>query len=198
MDSEPLWGQVDYEMFEERGLQTSEDLFRRRLGTGNKRTIEIYKEEFSFNESVEELMEERERRFFKLLDKRIPPMHGVIELVEFLNKRKIKIAIATSGPHKDRMKRILKELGISKYVSAIVTGDEIEKLKPAPDIFLLAAKKLNIKSEFCVVFEDAPSGVEAGKAAGMLSYGVNRDNKTREQLIEKGADKVFKNLLEIL
>ena len=112
-------------------------------GTGNKRTVEIYKEEFTFKESVDELVIEREKRFFKLLDQRIPPMEGAFEFVESLAKQKIKIAIATSGPHKYRMKKILRELRISRYISAIVTGEEIQNLKPAPDIFLIAAKKLN-------------------------------------------------------
>lgn len=198
MDSEPLWGQVDYEMFEERGFKATEELFRKRLGTGNIRTVEIYKEEFPFKEGVEELVAEREKRFFKLLDKKIPPMAGVIELIEGLFAKGIKMAIATSGPHKERISRILVELGIDKFISKTVTGEELKRNKPEPDIFLLAAKKLEVNPEECLVFEDAPSGVEAGKAAGMEVYGVNRDEITLKMLKERGADRVFIKLSEVV
>lgn len=197
IDSEPLWSQVDYEMFDERGFKPTEALFRKRLGTGNKRTVEIYKEEFNFKESVEELASEREKRFFKKLDQKIPPMSGASDLVKSFAKKNLKLAIATSGPHKNRMGRILNELGISDCISAIVTGEEIKRLKPAPDIFLAAAGKLDIEPEHCLVFEDAPSGVVSAKAAGMIAYGVNRDEITRKQLKEAGADEVYASLSEI-
>ncbi len=197
MDSEPLWSQVDREMIGQRDFKPTEALFRKRLGTGNKRTVEIYKEEFGFKESVEELASERENRFFRLLDQKIPPMAGVLDLVRSLTKKRIKLAIATSGPHKDRIKRIIAELGISDFISAFVTGEEIEKLKPAPDIFLAAAKKIEVEPKYCLVFEDAPNGIVSAKAAGMLAYGVNRDKVTRRHLEESGADKVFSSLREV-
>ncbi len=197
MDSEPLWGQVDFEMLGERGFKPTEELFRRRLGTGNKKTVEIYKEEFGLSDNVNAFAQERQERVFKLLDQHVPPMEGAETLVRSLADKEIKLAIATSGHHKERMQKILKELGISNFISAIVTGEELERLKPFPDIFLHAAGKLNVNSQDCLVFEDAPNGIEAAKAAGMMAYGVNRDEETRRQLKEKGADNVFSSLLEV-
>lgn len=197
MDTEPLWEQVDLEMLGEKGFKPTEELFRRRLGTGNLRTVEIYKEEFDLKDSVQELAKEREKRFFVHLDKNIPPMEGALDLIKELSTKGIRMAIATSGPHKDRMQKILEQLGIKSFIEAIVTGDELERLKPSPDIFLLAAKKLNVDPKDCLVFEDAPNGVRAAKAAGMMAYGVSRDEETRKQLREKGADEVFSSLLEV-
>lgn len=197
IDSQRLWDQVDLEIFAERGFKPTKQLFARVLGTGSRRTLEIYKEEVNFRESVDELIKEREKRFFKLLDRKIIPMVGAVELVELLIKRGIKLAIATSGPHKSRMRKILREIGIFKYISVIVTGEEIKRLKPAPDIFLIAAKRLNIDPRNCLVFEDAPSGIMAAKKARMIAYGVNRDEKTRKELKKAGADRVFRSLKEI-
>lgn len=197
INSEPLWSQVDYEMLGERGFKPTKALLRKRLGTGNKRTVEIYKDELGFKESIELLAAEREKRFFKILDRKISPMVGAVTLIKSLAKRKMKLAVATSGPYKDRIKRILNELGVTKCILARVTGEEISRLKPAPDIFLAAAKKLNIDPKYCLVFEDAPSGIKAAKAAGMTVYGVNLDKFTRKQLEKVGADKVYKSLLEV-
>lgn len=197
MDSEPLWGQADTQMLEERGIIPTEETFRKRLGTGNTRTVEIYKEDFGLSDSIEDLAREREELFFRLLDQHIPPMEGEKDLAKSLVDKGIKLAIATSGPHRERKQRILDALGLASLISVFVTGEEVQKAKPDPEIFLTAAHRLGVDPADCLVFEDAPSGIEAAKAARMMAVGVNRDAETRSQLKEKGADEVFSSLPEI-
>ena len=197
MDSEPLWAQADTQILEKRGVAPTEETFRKRLGTGNTRTVEIYKKDFGLSDSVEDLAREREELFFRLLDQHIPPMEGEKDLAESLTDKGIKLAIATSGPHRERKQRILDALGLTDLVSVFVTGEEVRKPKPDPEIFLTAANRLGIDSKDCLVFEDAPSGIEAAKAAGMMAIGVNADPEMRKRLEEKGADKVFPSLLDI-
>ena len=67
---------------------------------------------------------------------------------------------------------ILEKLGIKEYFDAIVDGNQIKNSKPDPEVFLLGAQKMNVKPEECLVVEDAASGVEAGKSAGMKVLGV--------------------------
>ena len=67
---------------------------------------------------------------------------------------------------------ILEKLGIKEYFDAIVDGNQIKNSKPDPEVFLLGAEKMNVKPEECLVVEDAASGVEAGKSAGMKVLGV--------------------------
>jgi beta-phosphoglucomutase-like phosphatase (HAD superfamily) len=77
----------------------------------------------------------------------------------------------------------------------IVTGDQVEHGKPAPDVFLAAAHALNIESQHCLVLEDAPTGVQAAKAAGMMCVAV--PNHSVAQLDLSQADKVVASLHEV-
>jgi len=79
----------------------------------------------------------------------------------------------------------------------VVTGEEVKNPKPFPDLFLLAASKLNVSPAKCVVFEDTSSGIDAAKRAGMVAYGVNKNKEIQEKLKHSGADKMFSSLAEI-
>ena len=96
---------------------------------------------------------------------------GAKELLEFLKERNIKIALA-SGSDRDAVIYNLKKAGCFLYFDEIVGGDEVECGKPAPDIFLLAAKRLNAKPSDCFVFEDSKNGIISGSKAGMKCIGV--------------------------
>lgn len=100
---------------------------------------------------------------------------GVKELITELRANGIKVALASSSKNADT---VLTLLGIKQYFDAIVDGTMIVHTKPDPEIFLLAARKLNAPSRNCLVFEDAEAGVEAALAAGMRCVGVG----TKEQL----------------
>lgn len=100
---------------------------------------------------------------------------GVKELITELRANGIKVALASSSKNAET---VLNLLGIKPYFDAIVDGTMIVHTKPDPEIFLLAARKLNAPSRNCLVFEDAEAGVEAALAAGMRCVGVG----TKEQL----------------
>ena len=96
---------------------------------------------------------------------------GAYELMDFLDEKGIKYCIA-SGTDTDLVKLRLKELGIAERFAAIVGGERVKNGKPAPDIFLLAAKELGAEPQCCMVFEDSPLGIRAAKAAGMMPVGI--------------------------
>lgn len=108
---------------------------------------------------------------------------GVKNLFEELKKRNIKIAIGSASKNAPRL---IKFLGIEKYIDYIVNPEEIEKGKPAPDTFLKAAQALGLEPEKCVGVEDAKAGIESIKSAGMFAVGIG--NKT---VLDK-ADIVYK------
>ena len=89
---------------------------------------------------------------------------GVRELLAHCREAGIKCAVASSAP-RDCVEFNLRSTGLREYFTAVVTGEDVTRGKPAPDIFLLAAQKLNLPPENCVVFEDAFSGIEAAVAA---------------------------------
>jgi HAD superfamily hydrolase (TIGR01509 family) len=108
---------------------------------------------------------------FALIDAQLEPFPDAIAAVEELRARGVKIAVASSSV-RERLDRTLARAGLCFEVT--IAGDEIEHPKPAPDMFLLAAQKLELPPERCVVVEDSGPGVAAGRAAGMPTLGVCR------------------------
>ena len=123
----------------------------------------------------------------------ISPMPGAIELLTALHERDVPMAVASSAPRQN-VDAFLKMLGLEHFFKAIVTGEEVVKGKPDPQIFLLAAQKLNAQPRCCAVIEDAVRGIEAAHAAGMRSVGVAA-NHPRESL--KLAGLVVNSLAEL-
>ncbi len=101
------------------------------------------------------------------------PIHSTVRLLKRCAKAGLKIAIATSSTA-DNAADVVRRLGLGPYVQAIAVADLVERGKPAPDIFLLAAKLLGVGPGECVVIEDSDKGVQAAKAAGMKAIGLNR------------------------
>ncbi len=108
------------------------------------------------------------------------------------------MGIATSNG-REMVDAVLTSLGICGYFSNITTGCEVAMGKPAPDVYLEAAKRLGVKPEDCLVFEDVPAGIVAGKAAGMTVFAVE-DAFSREMRQEKEAlaDGIIENYWELL
>ena len=98
----------------------------------------------------------------------VPLKPGVREILEFLTARGIPAALATST-NRERTHRRMEMTGLGPCFSAVVTGDQVEHGKPAPDIFLLAARRLGLAPGNCLVLEDSFNGVRAGAAAGCVT-----------------------------
>ncbi|MEH6451486.1 MAG: HAD family hydrolase [Psychromonas sp.] len=96
---------------------------------------------------------------------------GVVDLLKWLTEQSIPIAIATSSDKKVTMTK-LKLAGLEGYFEQISTGCEITHSKPHPEIFLLAASRLNIEPKDCLAFEDSSNGVRSAISAGMQVYQV--------------------------
>jgi beta-phosphoglucomutase len=113
---------------------------------------------------------------------------GVERLLTRLRKNGILIGLGSSSKN---AKAVLASLGIEPFFDAIVDGYGFAAAKPAPDVFLNGAALLKIPASDCVVVEDAPSGIEAAKAAGMFAVGIARDEPL------PGADVIVKSPAEI-
>ena len=104
-------------------------------------------------------------------ERSISALPGVTEWLQYLAESNIACAIGSSTPL-DNITLALGVLGIGEYFKGIVTGDDVTAGKPDPQVFLLAAEKINFPPVRCVVFEDAPVGIEAALAGGMKAIGV--------------------------
>ena len=120
-----------------------------------------------------------------------PPIPGSLEFVRELKANGIPVALATSSDN-IKMERAFREMGIVGLFDAIVTADMIEHGKPAPDCYLLAAKKLGAEPSACLVFEDSFAGIEAAKAAGMRVVALATTNEAGK--LKEKTEQVIPNL----
>lgn len=109
---------------------------------------------------------EKESLYRELSKGRLTPVKGLQALIQRLRATGVPMALATSAPEPNVI-HTLNELGLAAAFPVIVRGDQVPRGKPAPDVFLEAAKRLHVAPEHCLVFEDAPMGIEAAHAAGM-------------------------------
>ncbi len=103
----------------------------------------------------------------------LKPLPGAAPWVETLHLDKWSQAIASSAPRAN-IDVVLEVLGFKEFFEAIVSAEDVTRGKPDPQVFLVAAQRLNEKPDRCIVVEDSPAGVEGARRAGMRSIGVNR------------------------
>ena len=110
---------------------------------------------------------------FALLDAELAPFDDAMAAVSELRRRGVAIAVASSSA-RERLARTLARAGLSGVFAATVAGDEVERGKPAPDMFLAAAARLGFAASECIAVEDSVPGVQAALAAGMATVAVAR------------------------
>jgi HAD superfamily hydrolase (TIGR01509 family) len=125
----------------------------------------------------------------------VKPMPGLIELLDEIDRRGLQKAIASSGIRR-YVEAVLRVNDLFDRFSVIITGDQVAHGKPAPDVFLAAARALNVEPQHCLVLEDAPTGVQAAKAAGMMCLAV--PDRSVAQLDLSQADRVVTSLRDVL
>jgi len=197
IDSEPYWAKADEVFLEGHSIPYTPQINLHIMGMGQREIIEYYKNEFGLTGDTQELITERKKLLYAFLLATVKLLDGVKEIVISLHKKNILLAIATTGHTREKAREILGKVGLESYFSVIVSGDDVEKGKPAPDIYLKAAEFLQIEPGRCLVFEDAPNGVKAGKAAGMIVFGINKEDELYKNLEEAGADEIFRSLKEL-
>ena len=112
----------------------------------------------------------------------------VLKVLDFLKDKKVPLALGSASKN---AKPILEKVKLLPYFDVIVDGTDVAKAKPDPEVFLIAAQKMDARPENCIVFEDAVAGIEAANNAGMTSIGIG-DSKILSE-----ADFVFKDFTEI-
>lgn len=122
-------------------------------------------------EELATVLAAREARYRAVFPERVREVAGCSELLSGLREARVPVALATSSPLEARS-FVLGALGIAAAFDAVVGAESVSRGKPAPDIFLAAARAIDVPPEECVVFEDAAGGIAAARAAGMRAVGV--------------------------
>lgn len=164
IDSERIWQAVWHEVAAEMGVTLPDTFAAEICGTAGARTNAVVSRCYQTGDP-QSIRDEVSRRVHLLEERGVPLKPGVRVILDGLRAAGMRTAVASSSP----MDMILQNLsldGIEGCFDALTSGKEVERGKPEPDIFLLAAKKLGLPPEECYVFEDSLSGVEAGWRAG--------------------------------
>ncbi len=184
MDSMWLWGDIDIEFLGRFGYPVPDDLPGKIEGMSFTETAQYFKDRFALPCSVDEIRQEWNRMAFQKYSAEVPLKPGAADFLHWLRKQHIRTAIASCSSH-ELIQACLAGNQAEDLFDLIVTSCEAGKGKPAPDVYLFTAGRLGISPEHCLVFEDVPSGILAGKNAGMRvcavedAYSVSRREDIR-------------------
>jgi HAD superfamily hydrolase (TIGR01509 family) len=195
-DSEAWWNQIDAKLLAQYGVTYRGEYHRNVLGVSYRLAVEFYKNVFRISASVEELMRNRGEIATEFFANRVGLFPSAKGTLEELRDMKLRLAVATSSVSASA-RPFLERTRIRSFFDVIVTGDEIERGKPHPDIYMRIADKLGIPAGACLVIEDAVSGVLAAKAAKMRVAAIPDTRFVDPHDYEKEADYVLGSLLEI-
>ncbi|MDE6388834.1 MAG: HAD family phosphatase [Lachnospiraceae bacterium] len=201
VDSMWMWRTIDIEYLGRFGITLPENLQACIEGMSFSETAVYFKERFNLPDDLDTIKAEWNRMAWDKYAYEVPVKDGVIELLQYCKKNGIKAGIATSNS-RELVENVVKMRQMEQYFGCIMTGCDVAKGKPAPDIYLAVAERLDVNPENCLVFEDIIPGILSGKAAGMKvcavydKYSEHQDEEKRRladyytyhfrELIEQG------------
>jgi HAD superfamily hydrolase (TIGR01509 family) len=172
LDTESAWTRAEEDLFARRGREFTLAHKQELVGTSAPITARLLARYLDEPGRELELIAELDELASAELERGVEPMPGALELVARLRERAVPTAVVSNSPARF-IARALELAGISDSFDAIVSGHEVAAPKPAPDAYLEAASRLGIVAGLdLIVLEDSPTGVAAGRAAGMMVIGV--------------------------
>jgi HAD superfamily hydrolase (TIGR01509 family) len=172
VDSEHFICKAAIMMFRELGFDVSPQDFQPFVGMGENRYIGGVAERRGIKVDIEQVKARTYEIYVNIVRGKLSPLPGALEFISKCRNKGFKLALATSADS-IKMEVNLKEIGLSRdSFDTIITGIDVDRKKPFPDIYLKAAKRLGVKPGDCLVVEDAVSGIEAAKAAGCRCLAV--------------------------
>jgi len=183
IDSEPIHYEIEKIIFNLLGITVPDELHRNYMGASNDFMYADLKLKFGLSAPLAKLIEFDDQfrsKYLRELD-RVDLNEGVLSLLKELKATGLKLAVATSSSP-EVVSVLLSRCMIATYFDAIVTTTEAGKSKPAPEVYLLAAQKIDVDPSKCIVFEDSPNGLLAAKRAGMYCVVIQNDNRMDDQL----------------
>ena len=177
------------------GIDLSDEEFLKTFGMPSRDIVRTIWGAHVTDGDVRRIDEEKEAVYRELISGRVPLSDGAAGALTTLAEAGYVLAVGTSGPP-ENVELVLRETGLGPRFAAVVNGFDVEHGKPAPDIFLKAAERAGLRPADCVVIEDAPVGIQAGRAAGMKVVGYSGTHP-QAPLEQAGASRVVAQLTEI-
>ncbi len=178
IDSMWVWEKLDIAFLGQLSIKVPEDMDRELEGMSFTETASYFKERFKLEMSVEAIKESWNKLAWDFYTRDVTLKTGAKEFLAYLQAKGIKLGIASSNST-ELIDAVLEALQIKQYFSGVRSSCEVGRGKPYPDIYLKVAEDLKVEPNRCLVFEDIPNGIKAGKAAGMYVCGI-RDRQSQE------------------
>ena len=197
VNSYPIHREADKAVLEEYHVSYGDipiELSSRFVG---KKICEIYRniiDYFNLDADLNKILSDREDVFLKLIEEKLEVMPGLVTSLEVFKNKGLRLALGTSGTRK-YIDVGLKRIGLTSCFDEIITGDEVKKGKPDPEVFVRASYALGFTTELCLVLEDAENGVKAAKDAGCYCIAIKHPMTPPQNLFD--ADLILKSLEEI-
>ncbi|PYJ46969.1 MAG: hypothetical protein DME85_07950 [Verrucomicrobia bacterium] len=195
-DSELWWSEIDAKLLAQYGVNYRGEYHRNVLGVSYRLAVEFYKKVFDLSVPAEEMMRQRAEIAIDFFANRVGLFPSAKRVLKELRQMNLRLAVATSSVSAS-VRPFLNRHNLTSLFDVIVTGDEIERGKPQPDIYLRAAEKLSLAADECLVIEDALSGIAAAKAAKMRVAAIPDTRFVDPREFEKEADYLLSSLSEI-
>lgn len=198
LDSMSVWWDVLTEFFIARGKKLTDEEAIEYKDLTLEESIPIMADILNLDMSMEEILKELKGMAQKQYEYTLPLKENADKYLKRLHESGVKIAIATSG-YEDLCKRAFTRLGVWKYIDACAFSSEVGVNKSNPDVYLLAAKRLNVPPQECVVFEDILTGICGAKKGGFKTCAVYDSSSASEAAeLKKAADKYIYGWNELL
>jgi HAD superfamily hydrolase (TIGR01509 family) len=196
-DSERFICQAAIRMFRQRyGVEVRPEDFLPFIGTGETQYLVGVGRKYGLELTMPDDRIFTYEIYLDVIRGQLPPLGGAVEFIRMLEARGVKVAVASAA---DRMKveGNLREIGFSEdEFDAVITGSDVTRHKPDPQCFLMAAERIGIAPEHCLVVEDAHNGCRAAKAANMTCLGITTSFKA-DALKQSGADHTAPDLAHV-
>ncbi|RUS45828.1 HAD family phosphatase [Cohnella sp. AR92] len=195
IDSEPIHFEMDIATLRHYGITIAPSELERFVGMTNPEMWATLKTELGLPSTVSEIIDyQLGAKIDYLRTAAIAPIEGIPELISELKQRHLKIGLASSSPIRF-IEEVLRKFHLLEDFDCIVSGEEVERGKPEPDVYLEAAKQLGVEPQDCAVLEDSRNGIRAAKAAGMFCIGYANPNSGNQDLSQ--ADRIVQTIRDI-
>ena len=198
IDSMWVWQQIDIDYLASKNLKVPDTLKDEISHLSFTQVAFYFKDRFNIDDDIDTILTTWNKMAFNYYSNNVKLKPGVIDYLKYLKNKNIKIGLASSS-NLLLIEAVLKSNGIYEYFDAITTTDETKKSKSSPDVYLLAANKLNIPPKNCVVFEDILEAVKGAKLANMAVIAIYDDSSAdKKDILSKLADKYIYDYNEMI
>ena len=183
IDSEPIHFDLERQMFDELNIHVSTNEHNSFVGMSSQNMWNLIVRNYDLPYPAQNLVKKKFDLYMEYLDSQdsLKPIPGVYTLIRALFDSQFKLAIASSS-HLDTIEKVIRKFNLSEFFMARISGTDLKHSKPDPEIFLMAAKRLDSKPQECLVIEDSENGVKAAKAASMKCIGYQNPNSGSQNL----------------